>query len=90
MHYRQLPEAIWSTLTDHFDVFFTAEEVERMRMVTQFDVKHAGLAFEQDSATKQQLATGEIRDLAERFVMPWYDRLEALSNTIGVPYVEKL
>lgn len=90
VHYRQLPEAIWSTLTEHFDVFFTAEEVERMRMVTQFDVKHAGLAFEQDSTTKQQLATGEIRDLAERFVMPWYDRLGALSNTIGVPYVEKL
>jgi hypothetical protein len=41
-------------------------------------------------AAKQQLATGEIRALAERFVMPWYDRLEALNNTIGVPHAEKL
>lgn len=90
IHYRQLPDAVWTSLARHFGVQYTQEEIEHMRTVTQFDAKHPGLTFEQDSAAKQQLATGEIRALAERFVRPWYDRLEALNNTERIPHVEKL
>jgi hypothetical protein len=90
VHYQQLPDAVWSSFADHFGICYTQEEVEHMRAVAQFDAKNKGLAFEQDSAAKQQVATGEIRGLAERFVSPWYDRLEALRNPIGVPYDEEL
>jgi gluconate kinase len=90
VHYRQLPEAVWSTLAGSFGVCYSGEEVERMRTVAQFDAKNTRLAFEQDSTAKQQLATAEVRALAEQFVRPWYDRLEALRNTIGVSHVEEL
>lgn len=90
VHYRNLPDAVWSPLDELFGVRYTLDEVERMRTVTKFDAKHTGLTFEQDSAAKQQLATDEIRALAERFVMPWYHQLEALSNTIGVTHAEEL
>jgi hypothetical protein len=90
VHYHQLPDAVWSSIAEHFGICFTEEEVERMRLVAQFDAKHTGLTFEQDTSAKQQLATGEIRALAEQFVRPWYDRLETLSNPIGVPHAEEL
>lgn len=90
VHYRQLPDAVWSSLAGFFGVCYTTEEVESMRTVTQFDAKNTGLAFEQDSAVKQQLATSEIRALSERFIRPWYDQLEALNNTIGVIHAQQL
>ena len=90
VHYRQLPDAVWSSLAQFFGVCYTAEEVERMNTAAQFDAKHAGLTFEQDSIAKQQLATDEIRTLVERFVRPWYDRLEELRNTEGVIHAEQL
>lgn len=90
VHYRQLPEAVWSSLAGFFGVCYSQEEVEQMRTVAQFDAKNTRLAFEQDSPAKQQLASAEIRALAEQFVRPWYDRLEALRKTIGVPHVEEL
>jgi hypothetical protein len=90
VHYRQLPDAVWSSVAGHFGACYTLEEVERMRTVAQFDAKHSGLTFEQDSVAKQQLATDEIRALVERFVKPGYDQLEALRNTERVTHVEKL
>ena len=90
IHYRELPEAVWSSLAQFFGICYTAEEVERMRAVTRYHAKQPRTIFAEDSAGKQQLATAEIRALAEQFVRPWYDQLEALSNPEGVTYVEKL
>jgi hypothetical protein len=90
VNYSQLPDAVWTSLAEHFGVYYTLEEIERMRAVAQFDAKHTALTFEQDSVVKQQLATGEIRALAERFVRPWYDRLEDLRNAERVTHVEEL
>ncbi|HSL45924.1 MAG TPA: hypothetical protein VK897_21000 [Anaerolineales bacterium] len=90
VNYRGLPEEVWSSLAQFFGVCYTEEEVERMRAVTPYHAKQPRFMFAEDSAAKQQLASDEIRALAERFVRPWYDRLEALSNPIGVPHAEEL
>jgi hypothetical protein len=79
INYRQLPEAVWSSLAEFFGVSYTPAEVEQMGAIAEIDSKHKGLIFEHDSATKQRLATDEIRALAERFIRPWYEQLEALS-----------
>jgi hypothetical protein len=89
-NYRQLPDAVWASLAGHFGVYYTLEEIERMRIVAQFDAKHTALTFEQDSAAKQQFATDEIRALAEQFVRPWYDQLEAFRNTERITHVREL
>jgi hypothetical protein len=90
VHYRHLPDAVWSSVAEHFGVCYTLEEVERMRTVAQFDAKHSGLTFEQDSVAKQQLATDEIHALADQFVMPWVDRLEELNKKEGIIHAEEL
>jgi hypothetical protein len=87
--YRQLPDAVWSAIADHFGVRYTPEEVERMRRVAQFDAKHPSLTFARDSAAKRQLATDEIRALADRWVRPFYDRLEALNDIEGATDAEE-
>jgi gluconate kinase len=90
LNYRNLPGAVWERLAGHFGVTFSPEEIERMNTVARFDAKHAGLPFEQDGAAKQQLATGEIHAVVERFVRPWVDRLEMLSEIKGVIHAEEL
>jgi len=87
--YRQLPDAVWSSLAELFGVRYTPEEVESMRGVARFDAKHPGLAFAQDSAARPQIATDEIRALADRWVRPFYDRLEALNDTGGATDAEE-
>jgi hypothetical protein len=88
--YRELPEAVWTSIAWFFGVSYTAEEVESMRAVTPYHAKQPRFMFTEDSTAKQQLATAEIHALAERFVRPWYDRLEALNNTEGVIHAEEL
>lgn len=90
VNYRQLPGVVWSLLAGHFGVDYTQEEIATMRLVAQFDAKHAGMPFEQDGDAKQQLATDEIHVMVERFIRPWYERLETLSSPIGVSHAEKL
>jgi len=87
VNYRELPQAVWDSIVSFFGVSCTAEEVERMREVTPYHAKQPGFIFTEDSAAKQEFATEEIRALAERFVSPWVERLETLSNSIGVSHV---
>jgi len=90
INYRELPEAVWSLVAEFFGVCYTAEDVDRMCDVTRFHAKQPRAIFTDDSAAKRQLATDDIRALAERFVRPWYDRLEGLSNTKGTADAEEL
>lgn len=89
VHYRQLPDAVWSSLAELFEVCYTAEEVACMRRAAQFDAKRPALEFASDSAAKRKLATEEIRALADRWVRPFYDRLEALNDVGGATDAEE-
>jgi len=77
VHYRQLPAAVWTTLAEHFGLAWTGAEIDRMRQVTQFDAKVPSLTFVNDSADKQVAALDIQRQLAEQWLMPPYDQLEA-------------
>jgi hypothetical protein len=90
LNYRDLPGAVWSSVAPFFGVNYTTDEVERMQAVTAYHAKQPRFMFAEDGAAKQQIATEELRALAERFVNSEYDRLEALSNPIGVSYAEEL
>lgn len=81
VHYRELPDALWSSLADFFGVRYTEEEIERLRQAARFDAKNPAQAFTKDSAAKRQLATDEIRRLADQWVRPSYDQLEKLNRT---------
>jgi hypothetical protein len=78
VNYRQLPDVVWSTLLDFFHVEYTAAEIDRMRHASRFDAKNPLLHFEVDTASKNRQATREVRDAANTWVMPLYERLEAI------------
>lgn len=77
VHYRELPEAVWTSVAGHFGVSFTAAEVEQMRRVALKDAKTPQMPFTADSAAKRRDATDAIRRAAATWVDPLYEQLEA-------------
>ncbi len=76
--YRRLPEAVWETLCAFFQIEQTPADRDQMRRVAQFHAKSPKIRFEADSQTKWREASEEIRQMAERWVQPWHEHLEAL------------
>lgn len=77
VHYRQLPEAMYTLLPRHFRLELSAQELEPLREVAQRDAKNPLLPFQEDSAAKQQLLRGQAREQVERWATPHYEALEA-------------
>jgi hypothetical protein len=80
MNYRQLPEAVWSSLLDFFGVAHTPADVERMRRVAQFHAKSPSVPFAGDTSAKQRAAPDDLRRLADRWVRQQYQQLVALQH----------
>jgi hypothetical protein len=81
IHYRQLPDAVWEVLAEHFGYQLTAADVARMREIAGCDVRDPHRRFTGDSESKQREASGQVRELAEQWVGPQYRRLESLRST---------
>ena len=82
VNYRQLPDVAWSTLLDFFRVEHTAADIDRMRHVSQFNAKNPSLQFVDDAASKNGEASREAREMASEWIMPLYERLEAIRLSI--------
>ena len=78
VNYRQLPEAVTTSITDHFGVSWTADEIERMRRVTQFDAKNPSLCLTADHDAKRRAVTAAVTDATQRWLTPLHERLETL------------
>ena len=78
LNYRDLPRSVWEELAPRCDFELSPAEVERMLGVPARHAKSPGRPFTGDGASKQQAASEEMRTLAERWVQPHYERLEAL------------
>jgi hypothetical protein len=81
--YRQLPDAVWSSLLDLFGVAYTPADVERMRHTALFSAKSPATAFTGDTAAKQRAASADLRRLADQWVRPAYQQLVALQQARG-------
>ena len=77
INYRQLPGVVWSSLLDFFRVEYTAADMDSLRYASQFDAKNPSMHFECDSASKNRAATDQVREMANKWIMPLYERLEA-------------
>ncbi len=77
IHYSQLPEHIWPALSHHLGFEWTTEESHRMYEKASYNSKAPGLRFESDSERKRNRATSQIRELAARWIDPFYQRLES-------------
>ncbi|EEF62895.1 sulfotransferase [Pedosphaera parvula] len=78
INYTQLPDVVFSSITDHFKMHWSTSETEQMRKVTQFNVKDPSRQFVADTAAKTQAASDLVRRLADQWVRPLYDRLETV------------
>lgn len=76
--YHTLPGAIWESLLDDFKIEGSATDVEQIRQAAQRNAKRPTLPFADDTRDKQQAASDELRALSDRWVRPYYERLEAL------------
>lgn len=77
VNYRELPEAVLSTILPHFGVTANAADRAAMNAAAEFDAKIPSVAFAPDSAAKQQAANAPTRAAAERWLGDLYGRLEA-------------
>lgn len=78
VNYTELPEAVASTIPEHFRLAYAPEDVERMRLSAQFNAKTPQMNFVADSETKKKQATAAAREAAEKWVNPLYEKLENL------------
>lgn len=78
VNYRQLPQAVWTTILPHFGVDFSDSDHAAMVEAARYDPKIPNSQFTPDGESKQQEATAEIRAAADEYVGHIYRRLEAL------------
>lgn len=78
INYNQLPQALFSGIFEHFKINYSLENIEKMKVVTQFDAKTPQLSFVSDADSKNKQASKAIRQAAKKFVAPYYSQLEDL------------
>jgi len=77
INYTQLPDAVWSSISEFFSVRWTEVEKETMKKVTKVHSKMPAGIFQHDSSRKQEKATAEAREAAQRWLYPIYEKLES-------------
>lgn len=76
INYRQLPEAVWSSILGFFGLRCSEGEMETVKGTAKVHSKNSSLQFEGDSASKQRNATARVRESASRWLYPIYQQLE--------------
>ena len=76
--YRQLPQAVWTTIMPHFGIECSDSDRTTMAEAARYDAKTPSIEFTPDTDSKRQDATGAIRAAADEWLGELYHRLEAL------------
>jgi hypothetical protein len=77
VNYAQLPEAVATTILEHFRAPYAPEDIEQMQNAAQFDAKTPQMDFVPDSETKKRQASDAAQKAAENWVNPLYEELES-------------
>lgn len=78
VNYSQLPEIVWTDIVNFFGIVLSVEDVEHMREKLTRSAKAPRKLFSDDRANKHDAATREIHEFVDRFVQPYYHRLETI------------
>ena len=76
INYTQLPEAVTGEICEHFNLKFSAEEIETMENASKRNAKSPHEKFSADSEEKRNEANEQLVQLADKFVKPLYEQLE--------------
>lgn len=77
INYKQLPEIVWTAISEFFGIDFSAAEIAAMNETTRRHAKNPALVFQNDSSDKRRKATEKILAVANTWLNPLYERLEA-------------
>ena len=83
INYTQLPDAVWSSISEFFSVSWSDTEKETLMSMTKMHSKIPAAVFQQDSSRKREQATEQLREAARRWLFPIYEKLE--SARLGCP-----
>ncbi|HYV04817.1 MAG TPA: sulfotransferase family protein [Blastocatellia bacterium] len=78
INYEQLPDVVWTDLAGLFGIEVSDRVMEAFKRVTRLDAKNPSIQFESDSQSKQRSATDAVRQAAQQWLAPLYERLEAV------------
>lgn len=77
--YRHLPGIVWQQIAPSLGLALAPADIAAMQQVASQHAKNPRRLFTDDSLTKQQAASDEIRELANTWVRPLYEKLESLA-----------
>lgn len=78
IHYPQLPEIVWLSLLDFFNIGYAPADLEPLVHAARFHAKRRTEQFVQDGAAKQQIAPAALRLAADRYAALYRDLLTSL------------
>lgn len=64
VRYEEFPAAVWERIAPRFGFALNEHEIDAMRRRAAYDSKNPAVLFQEDTAAKQQAATGAIRAAA--------------------------
>ena len=77
VNYTQLPDAIWSRVLPYFGLEYSDQEIDIMKRGSSFNAKQPDLKYVDDTEEKNRKASNFVRQMAEKWVIPVYQELEA-------------
>jgi hypothetical protein len=80
LHYRHLPQAVWTGFGDVFGIRNDAGSVEKLQKAARWNAKHPQFEFVEDTQRKLREATPALRDFVERWATPAYRALESAQS----------
>ena len=81
--YRDLPEAAWGAVSNHFRVGWSEADLALMHQASRRDTKNPGAIFQDDTRAKQSEADEWVRGAAERWLRPLHNQMEALRTGVN-------
>jgi hypothetical protein len=77
VNYTQMPGAVTSLITGHFNVSYSGDDVTKMNAAAGFNSKAPQRNFTPDSKAKRESAGETVKNMAEKWAYPVYEQLEA-------------
>lgn len=78
VNYNQLPEAMLTSIPNFFGIEYSESDIEILNRISRLDAKNPSLQFTNDTEAKNRLATDLTHSMADEWIVPVYERLEAV------------
>ena len=86
LNYRQLPQAVWTTLVSHFGFDCTESDLTLMQERSGFDAKSNRKKFSNDTTAKQQAVSDAMRHAVDCWLAARFEKLERIRHMKNAPH----